>query len=223
MEFNDGKIILKKDKFNLIIIQAVLLILSLIFGGILVLGVLKYLNNISILNTFFIILYMYFFQLLIEFGKYFMLYLKCNNSNKNIINFIKNFKSKFFVINFCMFSLFSLIIFGCLLCSLFFSSFEILFIFVMGVSLGMVYLFYTVELFKVVDSKFKINFEVLKNNKQNTLIIVLINALIIILLSNVFYFFNYLGVIIFVFITLVNLILVHVDYIYLRKNIKIDL
>lgn len=212
MEFNDEKFIFKKDKFNLIIIQSVLLVLSFILGSILVLMILKYLKNISILNTFFIIIYIYFSQLIIEFTKYFMINIKFNNSNNYIVSFFRNLKFKFFIINFLMFILFGFIVFGCLLGGMFFSNFKILFTFIMGISLGCVYLFYTIELYKVVGYK------IFKNDRKNIFILVLINALIIILLINIFYLFKYLGILIFVFITLVNLVLLYINHRYLVND-----
>lgn len=212
MEFNDEKFIFKKDKFNLIIIQSVLLVLSFILGSILVLMILKYLKNISILNTFFIIIYIYFSQLIIEFTKYFMINIKFNNSNNYIVSFFRNLKFKFFIINFLMFILFGFIVFGCLLGGMFFSNFKILFTFIMGISLGCVYLFYTIELYKVVGYK------IFKNDRKNIFVLVLINALIIILLINIFYLFKYLGILIFVFITLVNLVLLYINHRYLVND-----
>lgn len=212
MGFNYKNFIFKKDNFSLIIIQFLLLILSLIFGSVLFLMILKYLNNINILNTFFIIICIYFFQLVFEFIKYFMIYIKFNRLNRSFSGFIKNFKFKFLIVNLCFFILSSLVVFGCLLGSLFFSNFKILFIFIMGILLGGVYLFYTCELINLLGC------EIFKQDKQNLIVLVLINALVIILLINVFYLFKYLGILIFIFISLANLFLFHLNYRNLIKK-----
>lgn len=212
MELHNEKFVFNKQKFDLIIIQFISLILSFIFGSILFLVVLKYLNNINILNTFLVIICVYFFQLIFEFIKYFILFIKFNNLSKSFVGFMKNFKPKFLVVNFCFFILFSLIVFGCLLGGLFFSNLRILFIFIMGILLGVVFLIYTHELIKLVCYK------IFEKDKHYIIILVLVNALFIILLSNIFYLFKYLSILVFVFINLVNLFLFHINYKFLTRD-----
>ena len=90
----------------------------------------------------------------------------------------------------------------------------------MGICLGVIYLFYTIELFKIIDYNFKkYNFENFKNNSRDFLILYLINGLGIVLISNLFYLFNYLYALVFVFVVLVNLILFNTNQKYLRKKI----
>ena len=90
----------------------------------------------------------------------------------------------------------------------------------MGICLGVIYLFYTIELFKIIDYNFKkYSFEKLKNNSRDFSILSLINGLCIILISNLFYLFNYLYALVFVFVVLVNLILFNINQKYLRKKI----
>ena len=90
----------------------------------------------------------------------------------------------------------------------------------MGICLGVIYLFYTIELFKIIDYNFKkYSFEKLKNNSRDFSILSLINGLCIVLISNLFYLFNYLYALVFVFVVLVNLILFNINQKYLRKKI----
>lgn len=222
MEYDDNKLVLKKNnfKFNLLLLKIVLLILSFIMGSVLILFVLKYLNNITILNTFLILLYIYFFQLVVEIIKYFIVYIENKNLYNNVLKLNKVFNCKFLMINFCTFMLGSLVILSCLLFGLFFSSFKVLSILFMGICLGVIYLFYTIELFKIIDYNFKkYSFEKLKNNSRDFSILSLINGLCIVLISNLFYLFNYFYALVFVFVVLVNLILFNINQKYLRKKI----
>lgn len=222
MEYDDNKLVFKKNnfKFNSLLLKTILLILSFIMGSVLILFVLKYLNNITILNTFLILVYIYFFQLVVEIIKYFIAYIENKNLYNNSLQWNKVFNCKFLIINFCTFIFGSLVILLCLLFGLFFSSFKVLSILFMGICLGVIYLFYTIELFKIIDYNFKkYNFENLKNNSRDFLILSLINGLCIILISNLFYLFNYLYALVFVFVVLVNVVLFNINQIYLRKKI----
>ncbi len=163
-----------KNNLN-VILKCFILIISFIFGCLLMISFYSYIKNITILKTFFILLSIYLFQLFFETFKISMLH--CNKIIVDDSSFkFKLFLNKKFLFVNLMFFLFCLfLIFLCLILGIFFNKFEILFNIIMGVGLGIIYLFYTIELFKLMDYTFE--GWVFKRNKYDFLYVCLINSL----------------------------------------------
>lgn len=215
MDNGDTKPVLKiKNNFDFTF-KCVLLASAFIFGSLFIMNFNIYIKNITISKTFFILLFVYLFQLFFEIFK-----ISIFNYNKNLVNEI-NFKFKLFVnkkflfINLVVFLICLTLIFSCLTLGMFFNKIEILFNIIMGLGLGIIYFLYTIELFKVINYTFEE--WVFKKNKYDFLYLCFINSLTMTFTISIFYLFKYLNGFVFVILVLVNMILFDVNSKYLRK------
>lgn len=208
-------------KLSLFVFHITSLVVLFIMGGMLYKFVPKYLDNISILNTFFVISFLYIFELLIEGLRCIILYTK--NLNDGKLAFKNLFKSKFLVMNFCVFMCFLVSIFTFSLLALFFSSLKILFMILCGVILSAIYLFYTVGILKLVDEGFeKYNFQLMKNRIYDFTILVLMDTLIIIFPMSMFRLIQNHYILIVIGVVLLNLVLYSFNRMYMRNKIVIN-
>lgn len=206
-------------KSSICIFHIIFLVVLFSMGGLLYKIIPKFLNNITILNTFFLISFLYVFQILIEGLRFTILCIKKLNNEK--LAFKKLLKSKFLIINFVLFMCLLASIFVFSLSALFFSNFKILFMIFCGVILSILYLFYTIEISKLVDEGFeKYNFQFLKNRIYDFTILILIDTLIIIFPMIIFGLIQNHYILIVVGIVLLNLILYSFNRACMRNKIS---
>ncbi len=190
----------------------IFVILAFVMGVLLYKFVPKYLNNISILNTFFMVVLLYFFQLSMEILRCLIL---CIDKFKNKKILIKNLiVHKVVIINFCTFILCLLAIFLFSLLILFFSNLRIVFIIFFGFTLAIIYSFYTMVFLKLEGYKFYIT----RNNQYDFFILVLMNTLLIILSTNIFYLIQRYYIFIAVCGVVLNSILYSFNKTYIVKK-----
>lgn len=200
--------------FKFVLSNFIFIILIFSFGEVLKKFLTSYFEDISILNTFFVLIFIYFFQLLTEFLKIFVLFKKDNNNlRKNIFQLI--FKSKFIIINFLNFTLIELIILMGLISSLFLSNFKLVITIIAVIFIGVIYSFYTLIIFKIENRGLDV--KLFKDSKAEHIILVLINSLGIILLINIFYLSKYVGAV--AFTVAMNLILYKLNFKYIKYRL----
>ena len=192
------------------------LVLSFAMGSVLLLLILKYLNKVTIFNTFLILMYIYFFQLVLEVLKNLMCHFTKLNSE---FKFSKILNNKFLIVNFLMFILIGTFIFIFSILSSFFTVLNILFMSLMILLIGIIYLIYTIEVFNIIDyNNEKSSFDIIKQQSNKVFVLLLINLLFITLIFIAVCLFKYLHSLIFVFITLVNFCLYFMNKWYLNKK-----
>lgn len=184
--------------------QLIFILISYIIGSILIRFTESYLNNLSFVRTFYIIFFIYLFQLLIQGIKFKNICLKLNNTNDKKTVLYK----KYLLINFIVFMSFGLIILGLSLIGLFFSSIKYLIMVVMIIVLTFLYFMYNIRLFRLADIRFnKYKIEYIKNQIKVLWKLLLINLIFIIINVYLINFAYYLGGFIFVFIVLLDFII----------------
>ncbi|BAK81590.1 hypothetical protein [Candidatus Arthromitus sp. SFB-rat-Yit] len=188
--------------------QLIFILISYIIGSILIRFTESYLNNLSFVRTFYIIFFIYLFQLLIQGIKFKNICLKLNNTNDKKTVLYK----KYLFINFIVFMSFGLIILGLSLIGLFFSPIKYLIMVVMIIVLTFLYFMYNIRLFRLADIRFnKYKIEYIKNQIKVLWKLLLINLIFIIINVYLVNFAYYLGGIIFVFIVLLDFILTEIN------------
>lgn len=207
-------------KYSPVIVLITLLIFTFILGNCLLNIVSNYLENITIIGTFLILVYIYFFQLIVEILKNLVLYCKDRVKTRRNFNSKEIFNLKFLLLNFITFLIICLVVLGCLLFGAFFSRIKILFIVLMVSLLSGIYLVYTVEFLNMIEYNFKkYDYKSFKNMRDEFLILILINVLIIIITSIMFKFFLILmPILTFIILLLSNFILCIVDVIYMEEK-----
>ncbi len=208
-DYNRG--ILKNNYRNFAWLKIIFLLISFLLGSVLILYSFKYINSITIFNTFLILLSVYVLQLILEIFKIslFTLNENINGRFKLILN------KKILFLNLLFFLISCFCILSCLIFGLLFTKIQVIFNILMGLGLGIIYLFYTIELFKIIDYTFlNIKF---KNYIYDLIFIWLINSLCITMLISIMYLIKYLGGFTVVIITLVNMILFNINNIRLKN------
>lgn len=170
--------------------QLIFILISYIIGSILIRFTESYLNNLSFVRTFYIIFFIYLFQLLIQGIKFKNICLKLNNTNDKKTVLYK----KYLFINFIVFMSFGLIILGLSLIGLFFSPIKYLIMVVMIIVLTFLYFMYNIRLFRLADIRFnKYKIEYIKNQIKVLWKLLLINLIFIIINVYLVNFAYYLG------------------------------
>lgn len=183
--------------------QLIAILFSYIIGVILINFVEFYLNNLSIIKTVYIMVYIYLFQLLIQGIKFRNVHsiLEGNSYIKTSIYIIK----KFLGINFILFLFLGIIILGLLLMSLFFSRIRYLMIAFMIIVLTFIYFMYNIKLFNLVDTRFdRYKFNYIKNKIKELWHLLFINLTFITVSVCLFNFVYYLRGFVFVFVVLLD-------------------
>lgn len=206
-DYNRG--ILKNKHSNGL--KIILLIISFLLGSILILYSFKYIKNLTILNTFLILLSIYLLQLILEIFKLSIFNLDKNPNSK----FKLVLNKKILFVNLLFFLISSFLIFSCLIFGLFFSKIQIVFYIFMGIGLGIIYLLYTIELLKIIDYSYS-NIK-LKNCAYDFIFLWLINSLCITVLISIIYLIKYLSGFTFVILSLVNMILFNINNRHLKN------
>ncbi len=213
--FKEGKI-----PYNKILILILMFILSYILGSLVIISTIKYLNHLTIINTFYVMVLLYLSQGIIEILK--MIFL----------NDYKVFEDKRFyfkkllrviIINLCFFIIMGIGVLGFLLLSLFFSTFKYLFIFLMFVCGSLLYIIYTLWVLYVRDfNDGKLKFRKLLEDKKNLFKIILIGTLAMFMVFILFNFLVPLKGIVFPIILFLDLLLneiVRKNSYYINENI----
>lgn len=207
-------------KYSPGIVLIIVLTLTFILGNNMLNIVSNYLKDITIIGTFLILVYIYFFQLIVEVLKNLVLYCKDRVKTKRNFNSKDIFNFKFLLLNFGAFLIICLVVLGCSLFGAFFSGIKILFIVVMVLLLSGIYLIYTVEFLNMIEYNFKkYDYKSFKNKRDEFLILILINGLIIIITSIMIKFFLILmPIMTFIILLLSNFILCTVNVKYMEEK-----
>lgn len=201
-------------KRDIIIYNLILIALSLVFGSFLIVFNSIYIKNITILNTFFVLSFIYLFQLVTEFLKILSLFERDNRKLENKTSFLL-FKSNFIIVNFFNFILISLVALIGFLCSFFLTNLWFLFIILCSLLIGFIYSLYIFYLFKI-ESGFTC-IKPFKQSKMEYVIMYLTNSLIAILLITAMFFLQTLGNVIL--ITITNSLLSLANFKYIKHRL----
>lgn len=202
-------------KFNFWSILCLSLMLSFIVGSGFLLLSIKYLKNVTILSTFIMLAYIYFFQLIIEVFKNLLVFSFSYNI-KEI--FIKTFKSKFLLFNLLNFLCISICVLGFVFIDIFFNGHRIFLSILGSIIVGLIYFIYTIEVFNIIEyNNQKYNFEQLKKQNGSIFILMGINVVLVFTCFAIAYMFKYLHSMIFIVITLINFVLCFINKGFLIK------